>query len=407
MKEVKRTMITINYKEEDFSVENLYLQNMKYMLNRLQSMFIYKGLPDTIPEQELEGILFKYGSCFITKVNDSLYAFPYSPVNNLDVYENFTQVNVNNVALNISKTYEIGEGVICDNDFMRLGLFPIMSKYSRLLAENTITIKNVDILLRMTTLISASDNITKASAENYLEKLKKGELAIIGESPFFNGIKVNGNNSGMQNYIHQFIELQQYLKGSFFNELGLNANFNMKNVAIGANESALNRDFLHPLVDNMKECRETFIKELNKKYNLNIEVEFNSSWKMEEEEKNNPMASELNQITYGAESIKNLPENEGKPVKNHVLLPEVKENEKGTETDKQEDNSETETIEEVADNGNKPIRNSEEEKEEVASNPQPVADLPSSVSENSVSNDDTQDQEGKENEEDEENQGNK
>ena len=404
-------MITINYKDEDFSIEKLYLQNMKYMLNRLQSMFVYKGLPDTIPEQELEGLLFKHGSCFITKINDDLYAFPYSPVNNLDVYENFTQVNINNVALNLSKVYDVKEGVVCDNDYMRLGLFPIMSKYSRLLAENTITIKNVDILLRMTSLISASDNVTKASADTYLDKLRKGELAIIGESPFFNGIKVQGNSSGMQNYLHQFIELQQYLKGSFFNELGLNANYNMKNSALGANESALNRDFLHPLVDNMKECRETFIKELNKKYNLNIEVEFNSSWKMEEEEKLNPLVSELNQVTQNTPSVKDLPENEDKPKVNHVLAPEVNENEEGAEEEKQDIHDNPETSEEVPDDGNKSIRNSEEKEEEVTSNPQPVADLPSSVSENSVSNDDTQedkeDEEGKEDKEDEEDKGNK
>jgi len=297
-------MINITYNDKDFSLEKLYLQNMKYMLNRLQSMFIYDGLPDTIPEQELEGILFKYGSCFITKVNDDLYAFPYSPVNELDVYDNFTQVNINNVALNLSKVFDVTSGVICDNDYMRLGLFPIMSKYSRLLAENTISIKNVNILLRITSLISASDNKTKASAEMYLDKLQKGDLAIVGESPFFDGIKVNSGVSGMQNYMHQFIELQQYLKGSFFNELGLNANFNMKNERLGANETALNRDFLHPLVDNMKECREKFIEELNKKYNLNIKVEFNSSWKLEELEAENEFDSTLNETTLNAPSTK-------------------------------------------------------------------------------------------------------
>ena len=297
-------MIEITYNDKNFTKENLFIQNMKYMFNRLQSMFVYKGLPKSIPEQELEGILFKYGTCFITEVNETLYAFPYSPVDELDVYGNFTKVNVNNVALNLSRVFKKEEGVICDNDFMRLGLFPIMSKYSELLAENTITIKNTDILLRMTSLISASDNVTKQSAEHYLEKLRQGEIAIIGESPFFNGIKVSNSSTGLQNYLHQFLELQQYLKGSFFNELGLNANFNLTNKALGANETALNRDFLHPLVDNMKECREIFIQELNKKYNLNITVEFNSSWKLEEDEALHEFDSELNKVTLNAKSTK-------------------------------------------------------------------------------------------------------
>ena len=71
---------------------------------------------------------------------------------------------------------------------------------------------------------------------------------------------------------------------------------------LGANETALNRDFLHPLVDNMKECREKFVAALNEKYGLNITVEFNSSWKLEENEAMNETDSELNEVTHNAPS---------------------------------------------------------------------------------------------------------
>ena len=148
------------------------------------------------------------------------------------------------------------------------------------------------VLLRMVSMITASDNVTKQSADEYLNRVKKGDIGVIGESPFFAGIRVPNSNSGLQNYLHQFLELHQYLKGSFWNELGLNANFNLKMAPLGANETALNRDFLHPLVDNMKECREKFVAALNEKYGLNITVEFNSSWKLEENEAMNETDSE-------------------------------------------------------------------------------------------------------------------
>ena len=301
-KEVKENMITINYNEDEFTKEFIYKQEMKYMLNRLQSMFIYNNLPESIPENELEAILFKYGTCFITEVDGSLYALRYTPVDNLDVYDNFTKVNVSNTALNLGQVFNVEDGVICDNDYMRAGVFPIMSKYAHLMTENTFTIRNSTILLRMVSMITASDNVTKQSADEYLNRVKKGDIGVIGESPFFAGIRVPNSNSGLQNYLHQFLELHQYLKGSFWNELGLNANFNLKMAPLGANETALNRDFLHPLVDNMKECREKFVAALNEKYGLNITVEFNSSWKLEENEAMNETDSELNEVTHNAPS---------------------------------------------------------------------------------------------------------
>lgn len=292
-------MITIDCKET-FDKQKLYIDNMKYMLNRLQSMFSYENLPSSIPENELEGILIKHGSAFITDIEGVLYAFPYTPVDDLDVYGNFTKVNVTNVALNIGKTFSIDEGVICDNDYMRMGLFPLMSKYSMLLAENTITMKNVNIMLRMTSIISASDNQTKASADLYIKKILDGDFAIITSNPFFEGVKVQNSTGVNANYTHQFLEYQQYLKGSFFNELGLNANFNMKASPVGANESALNRDFLHPLIDSMKEQRDIFVKSLNEKYGLDISIDFNSSWKLEQEEKENEEKTVLNHETTNA-----------------------------------------------------------------------------------------------------------
>ena len=84
------------------------------------------------------------------------------------------------------------------------------------------------------------------------------------------------SNNG--SYLTQFIELHQYLKGSMYNELGLNANFNMKREALGAGESGLNADILFPLVDDMLANRQECLDEVNKMFGTNIKVEFNSTW---------------------------------------------------------------------------------------------------------------------------------
>ena len=84
------------------------------------------------------------------------------------------------------------------------------------------------------------------------------------------------SNNG--SYLTQFIELHQYLKGSFYNEVGLNANFNMKRESLGDGETSLNEDSLLPLCDEMLRCRQEDIQKVNEMFGTDITVEFDSSW---------------------------------------------------------------------------------------------------------------------------------
>ena len=108
---------------------------------------------------------------------------------------------------------------------------------------------------------------------------KAGELSVIGEKRFLeDGIDLQSPPSNNGSYLTQFIELHQYLKGSFYNEVGLNANFNMKREALGDGETSLNDDILLPLCDQMLKCRKEDVEKINSKYGTNITVEYSSSW---------------------------------------------------------------------------------------------------------------------------------
>ena len=48
----------------------LYSSYVRYFLARLQSMFIYEGLPETIPQKWLENLLLVNGSCVIIQNGD-------------------------------------------------------------------------------------------------------------------------------------------------------------------------------------------------------------------------------------------------------------------------------------------------------------------------------------------------
>ena len=274
-----------------------------YFYTRLLKMFKYEGLPETIPQDVLEYYLLRNGSCFITEAevpNDKekgtqvgvdtqekkLFAFIGNPGGIHDVYYRPTLYVCSNpyLELTFEKPMWGDEGVFCMNDSMWIGLHPLIQRYSYLMAENVLTMRTADIMLRIVALISASDDKTKLSADQYLADIEDGKLGAIGDNPFFEGVKMQSPPSNNGSYLTQFIELHQYYKGSFYNEIGLQANFNMKREAIGVGEAAMGEDSLLPLCDDMLEKRKEMCEKLNSLYGLNVTVDFSSAWKQNREE---------------------------------------------------------------------------------------------------------------------------
>ena len=251
----------------------------KYTFTRTQSMFTYEGLPDTIPVQWLESYLQRNGSCCIAEHEGKLYALLGNAGGESDEYYQPTIYTVANPALNLSKSFKIGEDcVYCKNDYDAIGLVPLVSRYCGLMTENLLTVRISDINMRMMNLLSAPDDNTLQSTKQYLKDLEEGKLGVVGETPFFEGLKLQSKGVGNGDYMIQFIELQQYLKGSMYNELGINANFNMKREALSGQEVALNDDALMPLIDDMLKQRRAMCDELNEMFGLNVSVDYGSTW---------------------------------------------------------------------------------------------------------------------------------
>lgn len=267
----------------------------KYTLTRTQSMFVYENLPETIPMKWLEYYLQVNGSCCIAEVNGNLYALLGNAGGEPDEYYQPTKYIVANPALELSKSYTIGEDcVLCKNDFMGIGLVPLVSRYCGLMSENVLTIRQSDISMRNLFMLSAPDDDTYQSTKHFLDELEQGRLAVVGDSAFFDGVKMQSNSHGTGDYMIQFIELQQYLRGSLYNELGLNANFNMKREALSGEELAMNDDALMPLIDDMLKRRRDFVGQVNDMFGLNISVDYGSTWQSNVAEKTLVASSEFN-----------------------------------------------------------------------------------------------------------------
>ncbi len=271
-----------NNKKND-AKQKLGESHVLYMLNRTQAMFDYEGLPETIPARNLEIILQLNGNCFATKADGKYYVFAGGLGGVPDVYYEPTIYTVANPALNFSKCLEIEkEGVLIRNDSYGVGLLPMFKKYASLMTENEITMRVCDILLRMSLLLSAADDRTKASAEKYISDIYDGKLGVIGDNAFLESLKANPTALTNAIRLTDLIEYQQYLKAAWFNDLGINANYNMKRESISPNEAQLNDDALLPLVDDMLEARKLGIEKFNNMYGLDVKVSLSSSWLKEQ-----------------------------------------------------------------------------------------------------------------------------
>ena len=266
---------------------------VRQFLIRTLQMFRYTTIPDTIPVRDLECLFQVNGFAVFTKVtvgedgvgrvdlaNGKPYAFFGGLGGELNEYYNPTKVTIANPYLNFSATMTDGvDCVIVRNDALYQGLIPIFSRYATLIAENDITIRIAEINARLVALLQADNDVAKKSATEFITKVEKGELGVVGSKSFMEGLKsIPYASSGSTNNITQLIELQQYLKAGVFNDVGLNANYNMKREAINSQEAQMGTDALLPFVDDMKHERDVGFKRVKEVLGVDIVCEFNSAW---------------------------------------------------------------------------------------------------------------------------------
>lgn len=329
---------------------------IKYYLDRLQSMFKYDGLPESIPQKWLEHYLLVNGSCVFVMDGDELIVTTGGWGGLPDRYYIPTEYIVSNpyVKESTRKTYTIGEDcVLIRNDVYATGIMPLLIRYCSQLVENDITMNVADILARATLTITALTDTDRQSVELWLKRIRRGEIGAIGELPAMTGNQDRSVNiqpfQSTASTLTDLIEYHQYLKAGLFNELGLNSNYNMKRESINSNESQLNDDMLHPLIDDMLTMRREALEQVNEMFGTNITVDFNSAWKDNEIE-NEVAIESMEAAAEGPSDMTNEADNvEAAPDEKEVLIDEPETEEIIEEETTEEAPIEESAIEELTD----------------------------------------------------------
>lgn len=326
----------LNTKMYDFKDKSRCLEYyLRYFFSRTFMMFDYEGLPDTLSKTELERQIQVRGHTTIFKLGDKFYSSYGYLGGELNEYYLPKLSIVSNPwikELNGSKTFTIGEDcVVMRNDDWYTGLMPLNRKYASLLVENDITLRLIDINQRATFIAAANDTNTADSAQLFYDKLEAGEGFVIRKTDKINisgdeNLSILPTLGASSTLSTKANEHHQYILSLWWQELGINSNYNMKRETLTSSEVGINENQLIPLVSNMLYNRQKACEELNKMFGLNITVQISGVWKDIKEElemTNEMMRAEIDNKKAETESIeKGVEENAINAGSNEEIQPE-------------------------------------------------------------------------------------
>lgn len=252
-------------------------------LTKTLKIFEYDGLPDTIPVRELEKIVQLCSFGYWLKKDDKLYVFFGGLGGQPNEYYQPTKFIVANPYLKFYDQVKVNEeGVLMWNDYAHLGMSMMLQRYAELMAECDITLRFGLINARIISILYSNNDTVKDSAQAFLDDVEDGKKlgVIMGEEwKDDNGdFNVSDYKKATTSDLKAVMELQQYLKASFFNDIGLQANYNMKRESINDSEAGMNEESLKPFIDDMLQCRKEALEKINKQFGTNITVRLSSSW---------------------------------------------------------------------------------------------------------------------------------
>lgn len=253
-------------------------------LSKTLKIFEYEGLPESIPQRELEKILQLCDFAYWLKKDNKIYVFFGGLGGQPNEYYQPTNFIVANSYLKFFEVVKVNEnGVLMWNDYVhRNVLYFMMRRYAELMAECDITLRFGLINDRILSVFFANNDTLKAGVEQFMKDVENGEKlgAIVSDDwkDDEGGLNVKEYRKANSQDLKVIMELQQYLKASFFNDIGLQANYNMKRESINDSEAGMNEESLKPFIDDMLQNRKDALKKVNEQYGLNITVKLSSSW---------------------------------------------------------------------------------------------------------------------------------
>lgn len=272
-KKIEKNALTI---EESFNywVEMLFEKCIR--------IFKWRGLPDNMPQKEIETRLIYDGFCGY--VNDGYKGqmiasgSMYGVTQYYDEYTNFKYAvpTCKGGAPLIGK-----ECVVINNTALRNSLFPLIRRYASLLAHAEISLKISLVNLRATDVFAVEDNSIAESVKAYYAKLYEGKPDIIIDDALVNAIK-NIANVRQGNAVNDCLTARNEILRAFYNEIGVRYARDKKERLV-SDEATGDAQMLLINIKDMLAQRKKASEEINRIFGRNTGVELSEEYEIIEE----------------------------------------------------------------------------------------------------------------------------
>ena len=286
--------VPINY-EGVCDVESNFRTYFKLLTNKAMSLFKLSGTEDLEAFDEryfIEQLILR-GKVCVAQFNNKLYALSGNWGGEPNAYYEPTEWIVANPILG-SKTLRVLnkdgskdtsglDGIVIsltDFDFLsdnlNGGLYPLIYKYSGLLADNDVSLNIAQINGRLNVVLTADSENIANQAEDVLKDLYNGKPYRILYQDLMNKIQVNPvAAAGTNNTIMSLIEAKAHLLQDFYSEIGIASQGNLKRERVNTAETELMTGCLDISIWNILKNLREGLDRVNELFGTSISVELN------------------------------------------------------------------------------------------------------------------------------------
>lgn len=239
----------MNKKREEHNNTFTYFRYWENWLTQaVFNMLKCEGFDDEKQEVAFKQNLLLGGRVCFFEHNGKMYNLDFSDAGKIGVYNNqIYNVRVVNPILTNLPVFVDGDTCKCvyltENDRLRedFGLSDLIIKTAKQLADNDISIECLQFVKRMPSLFVAKNDNAYKGITVILDKIRKGVTNLVVKTSlneFVERVDTTNHNTPL----NEFTEYQQYIIGTFYNCIGVNANWNTKRERVSATETNVNSE---------------------------------------------------------------------------------------------------------------------------------------------------------------------
>ena len=262
------------------------------LLNILQNMFVYEGLPESLPAREIELNLLLTGHAAVVPMKDGGFFTPITSISGQSKYYQPTWAVFANPVVISTKKWMIGKDceVIYNNSLQDSiwyiksdsGLYTFIARYARQLADIEASINIYTVNTRATSMPVSDDKSVKESIELFFKKLAMGERAIITDNNIIEKFRsVDINPHPIKDGINDLLIARDKLLEQFYRDIGIRM-YQPKKAQVTESELESNDQLLLINTDDMLNARKEGLERVNNMFGIEASVRLNEKFDVKE-----------------------------------------------------------------------------------------------------------------------------